>query len=111
MEVRWTDPEGGEPLEGYIDRDALRSVIDYRLPRLEPQRPLADHHPDRGGLGSILPGNGEDWFSLNAGSHCTHFSLSYIPFLFHKGRSLFDIVSPLPPRRSRPTPSLPSGSE
>ena len=31
LQVRWTDAEGGEPVEGYIDRDSLRSVIDYRL--------------------------------------------------------------------------------
>jgi hypothetical protein len=30
-QVRWTDPAGGEPVEGYIAADSLRSVIDYRL--------------------------------------------------------------------------------
>lgn len=47
--VRWTNPDGGAEVEGYIARDKLRSIIDYRL--------IASRRNERWRITALLAGD------------------------------------------------------
>ncbi|MGB3795069.1 MAG: hypothetical protein WA957_02055, partial [Alteraurantiacibacter sp.] len=47
--VRWTNPDGGQVTEGYIARDRLRSMIDYRL--------IANRRNDRWRITALVSGD------------------------------------------------------
>ena len=47
--VSWTDPDSAEVLEGYIPREVLRSIIDYRL--------IASRRNDRWRITALIAGD------------------------------------------------------